>query len=290
MLSGLTERVTSLMPSTITKDVFPFTAELVRFETERRRKHLMHGVRSPDCRAELELAAAFLSELEAAQATALATNNIDLQPALLTHTIVEKLSNVLDKIYFEVWQKRLAPAATWKSPSERARAEKHVYFPIYEPGQRRGAVGGPVCDVLDTMPALCGVLDDAQPTASKRWLALLKHIARQKHMRIIPHERKEARFSIYPGLQHVPVKEVIIQRLRVLHLPKTNGLRFEIVGYALDPEGQELPLHPDTMQIELWDTLMIEDLDVDAFAFCTQALEQVTAVVAALQPFTEAPP
>lgn len=272
------------MPSTVFKDIFPFTGEVARFESDRTRKELLRRIRSVDCVAELELAADLLAMLESAHAEAIATSTIASRVLTLTHTIIEKLSNVLDKIYFTVWTVRLAPAATWSKPGDRATQEKRVVFPIYDPGGLRSSVGSAVYDVIAAMPDLERVIEDAQPRLSTdRWLATLKHVARQKHMRLLPQAEREPHVAIHPGMQ----PKAVIQSFRVLDLG-AGGFRFEITGTAWDHDDNEVPLHPETLRVVMWTSLHIEEVGIDALAFCRHALERVAAVVVALQPFTAA--
>jgi hypothetical protein len=267
--------------STISKDVYPFTCELVKFESERATRGSVVRIASPEWRAEIARVIEVLADLEREHRRAVETNRVEARLLVLTHEVAEKLSNILDKVYFAVWTHRLASVATW-SASDRRKAEKRVVFPIYEPKGLRGAVGGPIDDVLQTSPELRGVLDDAQPYGPRgRWLAKLKHVARQKHMRLLPQQHREPSLGLY-----FTQAKMTLRKLRVLTGRIPGSLRVEVEGDAWDADGNEEPLHPDTIRIELWSSLIIEGIDDDALVFCRSSLERVSEVAAALAPWT----
>ena len=272
------------MGSTISKDVYPFTCELVKFESERATKNSVDRISSPEWRAELARVIEVLADLEREHRREIESNRIETRLLVLTHEVAEKLSNILDKVYFAAWTHRLASVATW-SASDRRKLEKRVFFPIYEPSGLRAAVGGSIYDVLQTLPELRSVLDDAQPWATAdRWLAKLKHVARHKHMRLLPQEHREPSFGL-----HFTQAKMTLRRLRVLTGRIPGSLRVEVEGDAWDADGNEEPLHPDTIRIELWSSLIIEGVDADALAFCRSSLERVSEVAAALASWATPP-
>lgn len=183
------------MSSTVIKEVYPILAGVVPLQRRR------HGKRCKPTSTDLSLQLArveeLLTELEVEHRKALATNDAGQRVPLLTHEIAEKLSNVLDQVYYGVWVDVLAPRAAWSSPSERKKAGKRVYFPIFKPGQRRSAVGRFIESALASLPDCVSAVDDAQSHGPHGpWLHALKYVARQKHMRLLPQHHREPYVAI----------------------------------------------------------------------------------------------
>lgn len=219
----------------------------------------------PKIAVSLQRASELLRELRDEYSNCLTTRQVSDRAEQLTHEVLERLRSVLDRLARKYWVNRIAGTL---SQDDRDRAL--VYFPITSAQNDFDSVLGRWRwkSVRADHEELYQWLLALQPFQSNgnSWLAILNELAAHgKHIDLIPQKTVEQRFTTIQNQNGATVK----------YGPGvTFGPGVRIAGAPVDHVTQRIVPTPGVSEkIEIWVFFLIEKYGIDAFRFCTDAVE-----------------
>lgn len=186
----------------------------------------------------------------------------------ITHEIIEKLSNILDQMARKLWEKYVS-----KNLTNGERKKARVYFPIAKDKNSFDSIlGRSVKDFKENYPSLYAYYLSKQPFTSRdNWLSILRDIAGEKHIGLVPQKREE--------ITHM----TIASNTGTVHFISENvkfGPGVAILGAPVDPATQRIIPTPGVEEkIEKWISFVIDKHNVDALQFCKESNKKVKILV-----------
>lgn len=211
-----------------------------------------------------------INELETEYDKCLDKKDVSDKARVVTHEIIEKISNVLDQTARFLWEKFLASDL---SNSEKQKAI--IYFPKSEDEHSFKSILGRwmVKDLETKYPKILNFFLSKQPfiNEANKWLENVGKLASQKHIDLVPQKREEIthiRISSQSGTVHL-----ISERVKF-------GSGVSILGAPVDPTTQRIiPTLGVEEKIEKWTSFVLEGYDLDALGFCKDSYNKVKNIV-----------
>jgi len=215
----------------------------------------------------LDRAEELLDELEAEYNKSLNNKLVSDRALVISHEIIEKLSNILDQTAFKIWSKIVAINLSNK---EKSKIEKRIYFPaqLEEEDFNNKLTEWKAKNAQTTYPNLYNFFKKLQPFNSPNnlWIKYLKELASKKHVGLIPQKRQEITNITYSNVYGT----VIFTAESVKF-----GSGASILGAPVNPVTQRIVPTPGVNEkIEKWITFKFEGYDLDALGFCKNAYIQ----------------
>lgn len=224
--------------------------------------------------AQLDRADELGSELEAEYEKCLRSGAVSQRARILTHEVMEKLSNCLDQAAHEAWTSLVAPGLT-----EADRKKCRVYFPCAADEQMfRSTLGRARISHSNAAHAkLFSFLESIQPYKDKRygWLLPLRTIANQKHVTLVPQRRLESR-------------QVAVSRPGGGSVRWGSGVRFgpgvSVLGAPIDPTTQlPIPTPGVNTEVKKLVAFVIEGFNINALGFVRDVLPKTRQLICELR-------
>lgn len=203
-----------------------------------------------------------LSDLQLEYDKCLSQKEVPTDALNLTHEVIEKCANALDQLMHHCWEVRIAPKLT-NIP------KRGGYFPAARDEQSfKSTLGQWNAADLDTIdPAFAKVLRQYQPLKNEvnNWLVELRTLSSKKHTGLVPQKKFEER-------------RVSVTSSGCGSVSWGSGVRFgsgvSVLGAPIDPRTQ-LPIPTAGVQttVEIWVNFVIEGTNLNAVAFCNQAVK-----------------
>lgn len=210
-----------------------------------------------------------LKELEKEYLNSIHIQQVTSRAKVITHQVIESLSNVLDQLAYKLWKQKVSPQLT---ESERTKANKNIYFPFGKDKQAFDSMIGKwgKKDNIDT--DLIDFLSQWQSfNANDDWLLNLKSLARNKHIGLIPQKVSKVthiEYSSSAGTVHL-----ISENIKI-------GPGVSILGAPVDPITQRIiPTEGVKEEIDQWNSFILEGYDLDALSFCNGSLERIEQII-----------
>lgn len=210
-----------------------------------------------------------ISELETEYDKCLDSKEVSDKAKVITHEVIEKLSNILDQIARNLWKRYLIPTLS-KSDKKKA----IIYFPKSNNRYSFNSIIGRwmVKDLEKVNKKLFDFLISKQPFLNKEndWLSILGKLASQKHIGLVPQKRQEIthiRYSSPAGTVHFIAEQVKF------------GPGVSILGAPVNPNTQRIiPTQGVLEKIEKWISFVFEGYNLDALDFCKKSLIKVKGI------------
>jgi len=224
--------------------------------------------------AQLDRADELGSELEAEYEKCLRSGTVSQRAQILTHEVMEKLSNCLDQAAREAWSSVVESGLT-----ETERKKCRVYFPCAADEQTfRSTLGRARISQGDAAHTkLFRFLESVQPYKSKRygWLLPLRAMANQKHVTLVPQRRLETR-------------QVEVSSTGGGSVRWGSGVRFgpgvSVMGAPIDPTTQLLVPTPGVKtEVKKLVAFVIEGFDINALGFVRDVLPKTRQLISDLR-------
>lgn len=190
---------------------------------------------------------------------------------IITHEIIEKLRHVLDQQTRRVWEKEIATTL-----EEKEKKKAKVYFPITDsPEAFKSTIGrAHLSSRKNTHKKLYSFLLKYQPFTSNEnyWLKIIREIAKQKHIDLLPQTRSEkvGRITVRSNSGEVSWSPSNVK----------FGSGVKVVGATINPQTQRIVPTPEVSEtIETWVSFKIKDIDVNPLDYCKSSYQKVTTLI-----------
>jgi|SRR3989344_1597602 len=211
-----------------------------------------------------------ISELETEYDKCLDKKDVSDKAKVVTHEVIEKISNVLDQTARKIWEKFIAVNLT-----DTDKKKSIIYFPKSKDTHSFDSVIGRwmINNLEKNYPNIHNFLLSKQPFTNEgnKWLEIVGVLASQKHIGLIPQKREEIthiKISSQAGTVHL-----ISEHVRF-------GARVSILGAPVDPNTQRIIPTPGVEEkIEKWVSFVLEGYDLDALGFCKDSYNKLKIVV-----------
>lgn len=195
---------------------------------------------------------------------------VSVKAKQLTHEICTMLRRTLDRTARRYWGKYIAPHLT----DEDKKAAK-TYFPIAPDKGGLDSILGRWRwkSVRNDHNAVYEYLlaQQAFKEDKNNWLPVLRDLANQEHIDLVPQKRHEARQITVTGAGGGTVS---------WGSGVTFGSGVSVMGAPIDPRTQRIVPTPDvTEKIENWVSFIIDGHGVNAAGFCKEACEGTRRIV-----------
>jgi hypothetical protein len=222
-----------------------------------------------DIDAQLDRTKELLKDLEKEYLNSIHIQQVTSRAKVITHQVIESLSNVLDQLSYKLWKQKVSPKLT---EAERKKADKNVYFPFGKDKQMFDSALGKWGEHNNIDTDLLDFLSRWQSFNIKDdWLLNLKSLARNKHIGLIPQKVSKVTHIEYSS------------SAGTVHLISENikfGPGVSILGAPIDPTTQRIiPTEGVKEEIDQWNSFILEGYDLDALSFCNSSLERVEQIV-----------
>jgi hypothetical protein len=205
-------------------------------------------------------------------------NDTSLDPAQqIFHELFEKCSNILDQRWLALWQARIAPKSTWRDEKTRIKAERNVYFPVFEtPENLSKAVNNnkKVAAIIQADAQLYQVLIEPQFFVCRwSWLSDLKEIARHKHRGVLSAGKRGPSAGVHAVQRN---GEIVVAKMQIL----TSKSLFKVVlEGSWNDGGTYRPIPIECIWFRYWGELLVGELKHDAQMFVHEIIENTIRLV-----------
>jgi hypothetical protein len=197
----------------------------------------------------------------------------------LFHEIFEKLSNVLDQIWFAVWEARIAPHVQWQDSKQAANARKHVHFPLVSAeAELTNALRGThvATAALRDRELVEAVLAPQYFKCNDDFLSEVKRIAARKHVGVF----SVASMGPQLSLAGKPAGTITFAKFKVEEWHGDEHLfRLTASGRYVALDGSVQPIPEDCLWLTYWGQLSVEGVQGDAARFVHGIFDLVIRVV-----------
>lgn len=211
-----------------------------------------------------------ISDLETEYDKCLDEKDVSDRARVVTHEVIEKLSNILDQTARKIWEKYLAVNLTDKD-----RQKAMIYFPKSKDKHSFDSTIGRwmIRDLKKSNPKIFYFFLSRQSFTheSNKWLEILGQLATQKHIGLVPQKREEIthiKISSQSGTVHL-ISE---------HVKFGHGV--SILGAPVDPNTQRIIPTPGVEEkVEKWVSFVLEGYGLDALGFCKDSYNKVKNII-----------
>ncbi|MFA5769909.1 MAG: hypothetical protein WC894_00245 [Patescibacteria group bacterium] len=217
-----------------------------------------------------------IRELETEYDKCLDKKTVSEKAKVITHEVIEKISNVLDQTARSIWEKYMAV-----NLSDIDKKKSKIYFPKSKDKHSfDSTIGKWMINNLETSyPEIYSFLLSKQPftNGDNKWLEIINILASQKHIGLTPQKREEIthiKISSQAGTVHL-----ISEQVRF-------GPGVSILGAPVDPNTQRIIPTPGVEEkIEKWISFVLEGYGLDALEFCRNSYNNVKKVISEAESF-----
>lgn len=227
-----------------------------------------------DIQSQIDRAKELFCELEKSCTADLAVKNVSGKTRNLSQEVLLKIRHLLDQAIYKYFEKHYAQtlsAIDMKSAK--------VYFPIVNiEKDLKSILGRAKMADLDTKHAdFYKFLDSVQPyNADYSWLKQLAKFSSEKHVRLTPQVKTEARrVTVSRGSGTVSWGPGV-----------TFGSGVSVMGVPIDPTTQ-LPVPNNIVEtkIETWVSFLYEGTGINVLWLCKKAIDDGTKIIEAIEKY-----
>lgn len=224
--------------------------------------------------SQINRAEELLRDLEQSLDNDLEKQNISDKTLNLTQEVLLKMRHLLDQAMHKFFEKHYLPKL-----SEKEAETAIVYFPIVSKKNDIKSVLGraKMADLEMDHPDFYKFIESVQPyNKSYEWLKTLSKFANEKHIRLTPQTKKEAkRVTVTRGKGSVSWGPGV-----------TFGRGVSVMGISIDPATQmPIPNKGVETKVEKWVSFLFEDGDVNVLWLCKKSVEDGQRIVKKLLEF-----
>ena len=221
-------------------------------------------------KAQLERTNELIIELETEYDKCLDKKDVSDRAGVVTHEVIEKLSNILDQSARMIWRKHLAISLT-----DQDKRRAMIYFPKSKDRHSFDSTIGRwmIKDLEKNNPKIFNFFLSKQPflNSNNNWLEILGQLASQKHIDLVPQKKEEIthiKISSKAGTVHLISEQVKF------------GSGVSILGAPVDPNTQRIIPTPGVEEkIEKWVSFVLEGYGLNALEFCKDTYNKVKNIV-----------
>ena len=221
-------------------------------------------------KAQLERTNELIIELETEYDKCLDKKDVSDRAGVVTHEVIEKLSNILDQSARMIWRKHLAISLT-----DQDKRRAMIYFPKSKDRHSFDSTIGRwmIKDLEKNNPKIFNFFLSKQPflSSNNNWLEILGQLASQKHIDLVPQKKEEIthiKISSKAGTVHLISEQVKF------------GSGVSILGAPVDPNTQRIIPTPGVEEkIEKWVSFVLEGYGLNALEFCKDTYNKVKNIV-----------
>lgn len=221
---------------------------------------------------QLDRVGELLKELEDEYNKSLSLQKVSDRALVITHEVVEKLSNLLDQIANKIWLKEVGINLT---EEEKIKVGKRIYFPAQTKKEDfdNKLVEWKAKDAENNYPNLYKFFKKLQPFNSQDnlWIKYLKELASKKHVDLIPQKKQ-----VITNITYSNANGTVMFNAESVQF----GAGASILGAPVDPITQRIVPTPGVNEkMEKWVSFKPEGYDLDSLGFCKNGYSYTMAII-----------